>query len=1007
MSDEQNTNQVNEQTVSDAVDTAAEKTEEIAAAVPETPAASEPETPAAAVPEAPAAAAPEAPAAAKAAKPAAAKAAKPAPAKAAKPAAAKAAKPAAAKAAKPAPAKAAKPAPAKAAKPAAAKAAAKPASKPAARTAKAPTAKTAPNNPEPADPLTARIESGEIIEQKSWQFIKELNSQTEAQLNAVAIVQGKREFTYRQMFRMWERYAEVFSALNITEKRRSRVVLITTPDAKAVFMIYALNMLGVSVSVANFGDLLDEELWENLIKKEGITDAVLCAQWVQPSVMERVLESKKRLGLRNIIVYQTPSGDPFAPQGYDFLNAVNYLRLKRRFDVLFMEELLKKYEATPIAYGSGKNDDTAVIIHSSGTTSGVHKPIPLSDRGFNESVARLLRDKRFAQLRGKSVSCLSFDLSYSYGLVDMVHLPLSFGGKLVTIPLGDLNPRFSQALEYYGVSIYFGNTWTMEKMMLSLPQPDLSAFAFVFVGGAYYSAETKKRYDEFIKKCGAKTRTINGYGISEAGAACIVSDPSRDDDSIGRPLSGVKVKIYDEDEKKYYDLKDGPRTGVLFIASPSVSCGKIGSKVFFKLEKIDGEQYLNTYDMVKVNEDGTLAYVGRMNKYFVNNEGIRFDAGLVETAVSAQPGIESCALAPSYDKILHDSFPVLYVKTIGDQLQSLNTVRQALYNVFIRDGKIKDTNLPGQCVITEDIPYTATGKVDVHRILKGENKGTCYVVTPIRVQGRLVDVRLELADLRLVTLTGVPDEIEDKFKKALAAMYPLQKNATKKSSGKSFGPSSQVAFSQGVFSQAGIDLKEVFDLLWSIIPCQSQDPDKNGMPPLTYEDITRMFTQFMQYLSPVIWQVPFVQLKDQSSQLQDQLQKQAAQWQAQAAQLQAQLQKQLQAEMQSQAIYMQNQAVQIQSQAAQMQAQLQQMMQSQAVYMQNQAAQMQAQLQNQLTQLQAQQPQWFPFAPPMMPFAQPQAEGDAQQAQPPIAGTVLDLLARLFNAASGDLAYMD
>ena len=38
-----------------------------------------------------------------------------------------------------------------------------------------------------------------------------------------------------------------------------------------------------------------------------------------------------------------------------------------------------------------------------------------------------------------------------------------------------------------------------------------------------------------------------------------------------------------------------------------------------------------------------------MNKYFVNNEGVKFDAGLVETALSESPGIKKCALAPVYD----------------------------------------------------------------------------------------------------------------------------------------------------------------------------------------------------------------------------------------------------------------------------------------------------------------------------------------------------------------------
>ena len=35
--------------------------------------------------------------------------------------------------------------------------------------------------------------------------------------------------------------------------------------------------------------------------------------------------------------------------------------------------------------------------------------------------------------------------------------------------------------------------------------------------------------------------------------------------------------------------------------------------------------------------------IGRSNQFFVNNAGVRFDAGLVENAISAQPGIANLA----------------------------------------------------------------------------------------------------------------------------------------------------------------------------------------------------------------------------------------------------------------------------------------------------------------------------------------------------------------------------
>ncbi|MCR5624044.1 MAG: alpha/beta hydrolase, partial [Lachnospiraceae bacterium] len=46
------------------------------------------------------------------------------------------------------------------------------------------------------DKINERIESGEIIEQKAWEMIKELNSYSEERLNSVALINAEREYTY-------------------------------------------------------------------------------------------------------------------------------------------------------------------------------------------------------------------------------------------------------------------------------------------------------------------------------------------------------------------------------------------------------------------------------------------------------------------------------------------------------------------------------------------------------------------------------------------------------------------------------------------------------------------------------------------------------------------------------------------------------------------------------------------------------------------------------------------
>ncbi|MDO5703079.1 MAG: hypothetical protein Q4G47_06970, partial [Lachnospiraceae bacterium] len=139
-----------------------------------------------------------------------------------------------------------------------------------------------------------------------------------------------------------------------------------------------------------------------------------------------------------------------------------------------------------------------------------------------------------------------------------------------------------------------------------------------------------------------------------------------DDDAIGFPLPGFKTKIYVEDDNRYYDISEGEHTGILHLSSPTMSSGRLDDTVFFELVDIDGEEYFNTNDLVRVNKDGSLTCIGRSNKFFVNNAGVRFNAGLIENAVTSQPGIAACGMAPELHKTLHDNIPVLYVETNED-----------------------------------------------------------------------------------------------------------------------------------------------------------------------------------------------------------------------------------------------------------------------------------------------------------------------------------------------------
>ncbi len=604
--------------------------------------------------------------------------------------------------------------------------------------------------------LVTRINNGKIVEQKYSSFIRELNSFSDERLDSEALVCGAKKLTYRQMFDEWDKFARVYSALGITGENGSRIGLMTSFSTDCVNMFYGASITGASISMIQVMDMLDHDRYKNAIGKEGITDLILASDAVKPDLLKFVMDTKDSLSIRNVIIYY-PHKDKSSAN-----SDMNYNSLRRINGVLFLESIEKKYKDAEIIATPNKSCEAAVIFHTSGTTSGIHKPVPLSDSAFNESAARLMRDKRFTELN--SYRCLmTLEPFGAYSACDMLHLPLAFGGTVILPSGGIQDPSTLKLITDQKISILFTGGVAADIMMKVPVRPDLSNLELIFLGGGFVSAEKKKKMKEFLRECSSDAGIYVGYGLTEAGGAVILTERDTDTDDIGRALPGVKIKLYDDEKDIYLDVDGSAGTGALCISTKSLSSGVLNDFNIFELEEIDGEKYLNTYDLVDVDDSGSIRIIGRMNKYFVNNDGVRFDAGLVETAVASQPGIEACGLVPYYNKMVHDTLPVLYVIPDAKGPRGVKTVKDALVNAFVIDGKFAETNLPSRVQITDKLPLTETGKVDVYAILKDVKSfaGETFEVKPIKRGKKLIDVKLiHLEKLHLIIGGGIPDELE-------------------------------------------------------------------------------------------------------------------------------------------------------------------------------------------------------------------------------------------------------
>ncbi|MBR2707045.1 MAG: acyl--CoA ligase [Mogibacterium sp.] len=600
--------------------------------------------------------------------------------------------------------------------------------------------------------LEKRIKDGSINEQSIWRYIREKNSAEPYMLCRTAVIDCTREYTYGQMFTEWEHYARAFSALGMTGSNGSRVAVAGTVSAEPLFSFYGLNMTGAEVSMFSYPDFLPGGMWKTMAEKERITDLIISDIMVSPDTWPDIKKTADELGMRNVILVHSKLGGPSTGPAELVYNEFNYHALRRLPDTVFMDDMIRRYAAAPISYGAGDPDHLALITHTSGTTKGTRKPLPYKERSVNTVATNytggfhsmLYGTKHTGQVRITP----SFDFSSFLCMCGVVNAYFSEGQTVVLTFFGFMHPKFVRAVGYYGINVLFTSGFMIDSWMDRTDTGDID-FSPVIVfgcGGSYMPPDKVRKYTEFIKSRGFRGEIIRGYGMSETGGAELYVPPGCMDDILGYPVNADDYRILDSGDGRFYSPDEGPRTGVMYAASDSLCMNELDSETLFEFTEIDGRDFLCSNDLVRVNGDGSLSYAGRTDRYFVNNDGVRFEAGLVETEVSRQPGISMCAVVPVLDKRIHDTVPVLYVTADAGEDDPAETVRIALRNVFIEDGLMAKSILPSQFVLADDIPCNSNGKIDIYRITRDRLKGEAYNVGIVSEGGAAADISCEPAE---------------------------------------------------------------------------------------------------------------------------------------------------------------------------------------------------------------------------------------------------------------------
>src|SRR3954451_17664705 len=275
--------------------------------------------------------------------------------------------------------------------------------------------------------------------------------------------------------------------------------------------------------------------------------------------------------------------------------------------------------------------DTAVILYTSGTT-GQPKGAELTHDNLKrnaETSASLFSLDETVVVLG------ALPLFHSFGQTCGMNATIYAGGCLTLIP------RFepAKALEIIQrdeVSVFEGVP-TMYGAMLHLPEHgdyDASTLRVCASGGASLPVELLRSFEEAFD-----TKILEGYGLSETSPVASFNHPDRErkPGSIGTPIEGVEMKVFDEDD---HEVAVG-EVGEIVIRGHNVMKG-YWQRADATEETMRGG-WFHSGDMAKVDEDGYFFIVDRKKDMIIRG-GYNVYPREIEEVLYEHPAVAECAV---------------------------------------------------------------------------------------------------------------------------------------------------------------------------------------------------------------------------------------------------------------------------------------------------------------------------------------------------------------------------
>ncbi len=351
-------------------------------------------------------------------------------------------------------------------------------------------------------------------------------------------------------------------------------------------------------------------------------------------------------------------------------------------------------------------DDIAVFLHGGGTT-GKSKTIQLTSKNLNELAYKLsFFDSPHAP--GAECSLAVLPLFHAFGLGVVMHFSMCAG--FTCIPMTNFSAeKANRLIKKYNITYIVGVPAMFKKMYeaSNFDGPHLSKLRLLWAGGDFISDTFLNSFNSLLEKWHAKGKLYRGYGLTEVSSVCTANiKGAYRDNSIGRPLDGITVEIWDEKRKKL-----PPNTiGEIVISGSTVMAGYYDSEDDGVYVDKKGRRWVCSGDLGYMDEDGFVFFTGRKKRMIIIS-GYNVYPNDIENEVLKLDYINEACAVQGYV----DSKPIIKLfVSLNQPTDNPDEVRKCIKEYC--DSKLERFSRPSSVTILDALPRTRMSKIDFMKL---------------------------------------------------------------------------------------------------------------------------------------------------------------------------------------------------------------------------------------------------------------------------------------------------